>query len=111
MVTRCVAIGRYDRPPAEGWRSRLSNMIRCARTLGVAVARVRSRWPAAPPPRGRPRPPTYGVGELKNQQVTMSDGTVLSANVYYPTDTSTRAGGVGLVPGDPHADPVRQGRR
>jgi uncharacterized protein len=60
--------------------------IRCARTVGLAIvawlalAGTASAW--------TPEAATYGVGELKNQQITMSDGTVLSANVYYPTDSS-----------------------
>jgi len=31
-----------------------------------------------------PEPATYGVVEQQNVPVTMSDGTVLRANVYYP---------------------------
>jgi uncharacterized protein len=71
-------------------------MIRCARTLGVAVvawlalAGTASAW--------TPEAATYGVGELKNQQVTMSDGTVVSANVYYPTNTSTGQEASGSFP-------------
>ena len=38
-----------------------------------------------------PEPATYGVGEHANVPVTMSDGTILSANVYYPTNSSGQA--------------------
>jgi putative CocE/NonD family hydrolase len=37
----------------------------------------------------KPGPERYGVGERDNVPVTMNDGTVLRANVYYPTDPST----------------------
>ncbi|MEA2496793.1 MAG: uncharacterized protein QOJ29_4704 [Thermoleophilaceae bacterium] len=37
----------------------------------------------------KPAAPTYGVGEQKNVPVTMSDGVVLRANVYYPTNLET----------------------
>jgi hypothetical protein len=42
-----------------------------------------------------PEPATYGQGSQTNLSVTMSDGTVLRANVYYPTDPKTgqEAGG------------------
>src|SRR5436309_710322 len=36
----------------------------------------------------QPEPATYGIGEHANVGVTMKDGTRLSANVYYPTDSS-----------------------
>src|ERR1700685_3724736 len=70
--------------------------IRRARTLGVAVvawlalAGTACAW--------TPEAATYGVGELKNQQITMSDGTVLSANVYYPTNSSTGQEASGSFP-------------
>jgi len=35
-----------------------------------------------------PQPATYSVGTELDQPVTMSDGTVLRADVYYPTDRS-----------------------
>ena len=57
--------------------------------------------------RGEPGPERYGVGEHQNVPVTMSDGTVLRADVYFPTD-KTRRGRRRLVPGDPHPDSVRQ---
>ena len=36
-----------------------------------------------------PEAATYGTGERTNVPVTMSDGTVLRANVFYPTDPKT----------------------
>ena len=38
-----------------------------------------------------PEPATYGVGEIANVGVTMSDGTVLRVDEYYPTTSSGAA--------------------
>src|SRR4051794_18153289 len=38
-----------------------------------------------------PEPATYGVGSQMNVPVTMKDGTVLSADVYFPTESSGAA--------------------
>ncbi|MCX4834373.1 CocE/NonD family hydrolase [Streptomyces sp. NBC_01016] len=43
----------------------------------------------APPSTALPDPPAYGVGITHNVPITMSDGVVLEANVYAPTDPST----------------------
>lgn len=45
-----------------------------------------------------PDPPRYEVGMEKNVAVTMSDGTVLRANVYYPTDPATGEAAKGPFP-------------
>jgi len=45
-----------------------------------------------------PEPATFGVGETKSVPVTMSDGTVLRADVYYPTDSRTGAPATGPFP-------------
>jgi uncharacterized protein len=76
------------------------NRMRSALTLGVAVgvAATACLSLAAPAAAWTPESATYGVGELKNQQITMSDGTVLSANVYYPTDASTGQEASGSFP-------------
>jgi predicted acyl esterase len=37
----------------------------------------------------KPGPERYGIGERHNVPVTMRDGTVLRANVLYPTDPSS----------------------
>jgi putative CocE/NonD family hydrolase len=55
-------------------------------TTAVAVA-------ATPAPSWRPQAPTYGMGEHLDQPVTASDGTVLRANVYYPTSAGHAARG------------------
>ncbi|HVB94606.1 MAG TPA: CocE/NonD family hydrolase [Acidimicrobiales bacterium] len=36
----------------------------------------------------KPEPATYGIGQRTDVPVTAADGTVLSANVYYPTNAS-----------------------
>src|SRR5438552_17639653 len=46
----------------------------------------------------KPEPATYGVGEHKNVAVTMSDGVVLRANVFYPTEPKTGAPATGPFP-------------
>lgn len=45
-----------------------------------------------------PQPPSYGEGSELNQPVTMSDGTVLRADVFYPTDPATGAAATGPFP-------------
>src|SRR4051812_32702049 len=56
-----------------------------------AVARPKA--PAWTPPE-----PKYGVGEDHHVTVTMSDGTVLRANVYYPTDAQSGKRATGSFP-------------
>jgi putative CocE/NonD family hydrolase len=46
----------------------------------------------------KPGPERYGMGERKNVPVQMEDGTVLRANVYYPTDPQTAAAADGHFP-------------
>jgi uncharacterized protein len=46
------------------------------------------RASAAPGSTYQPGPAKYGVGKTVDQPVTMRDGTVLRADVYYPTDSS-----------------------
>jgi uncharacterized protein len=46
----------------------------------------------------QPGPERYGVGKDTNVGVTMSDGTVLRANVYYPTDAKTGQRASGRFP-------------
>jgi hypothetical protein len=43
---------------------------------------------AAPGSTWKPEAATYGVGKSVDKAVTMADGTVLRADVYYPTDSS-----------------------
>ncbi len=54
-----------------------------------------------------PEPAHYGVVEQQSVPVTMSDGTVLRANVYDQAINGKAA--PGAVPGAAHPDPVRQG--
>jgi hypothetical protein len=49
--------------------------------LALVVPAPASAW--------KPGPPQYDVGVRMNVPVTMSDGTVLRADVYYPTDPAT----------------------
>src|SRR6476660_8860103 len=46
----------------------------------------------------QPAAPSYGVGMHKNVDVKMSDGVLLRANVYYPTDPKTDAAAKGPFP-------------
>ncbi len=55
----------------------------------AAVPGAASAAGGAAPPAWQPEQPTYGVGSTTNVGVTMADGTVLRADVYYPTDRST----------------------
>ena len=56
---------------------------------GLAVSAVVLTLIAAPAAGAwKPGKPRYGVGERRNVPVTMRDGTVLRANVFYPTDPS-----------------------
>jgi putative CocE/NonD family hydrolase len=62
---------------------------RCKRKQATKHKRKRRPAPAAPTLTGKPSQPVYGAGVQKNVGVTMSDGTVLRANVHYPTDPRT----------------------
>jgi hypothetical protein len=53
---------------------------------------------AGPAAAWSPRPAAYGVGVKKNVPVTMSDGTVLRAYVFFPTDPKTGARRPGRSP-------------
>jgi predicted acyl esterase len=45
-----------------------------------------------------PQPATYGTGSLLDLPVTMSDGTVLRADLYFPTTAGTSTPANGLFP-------------
>jgi uncharacterized protein len=62
------------------------NPTRCAWTFGVALLAAAAM--AAPAQAWAPEAATYGVAEQANDAITMADGTVLRANVYYPTDST-----------------------
>src|SRR5919109_5372981 len=46
----------------------------------------------------QPGPERYGVGKRQNVPVTMADGTVLRADVYFPTNKVTGAEAPGPFP-------------
>ena len=61
-----------------------------ARAIALAALLAAACWqPAFAAGTGYSRPATYGVGQAKDLTVRMSDGVVLAADVYYPTDPAT----------------------
>jgi putative CocE/NonD family hydrolase len=68
----------------------------CAAAVAAVVAAVALAAPSAQA--WSPEGATYGVGSQTNVPVTMSDGTVLEANVYYPTDPATGQEASGSFP-------------
>lgn len=69
-------------------------------TLAGAAAPAAAAGPGGPAGSGAwaPQPSVYGVGTARTQPVTAQDGTVLRADVYYPTDPSTGAAATGPFP-------------
>src|SRR5579875_3565468 len=67
---------------------------------GSAGAAPRSRTRTAVPARAAwsPQAARYGSSEQANVPVTMSDGTVLRADVYTPTDPATGRPAAGTFP-------------
>jgi len=73
--------------------------MRRAQACGGLIAALAALALAAPAARAwTPEAATYGLGSQTNLAVTMSDGTVLRANVYYPTDPSTGQEATGSFP-------------
>src|SRR3984957_15807526 len=70
--------------------------IRCAWMLGIAVLAAATF--AAPAAAWTPESAAYGVGTQSNASIKMSDGTVLKANVYSPTDLKTGKAAAGPFP-------------
>ncbi len=64
----------------------------------VAIAVVGLAWVAPQAQAWSPEPATYGMGEQMNVSITASDGTVLRADVYYPTQASSGAPAPGPFP-------------
>ncbi len=58
--------------------------------LALAAPAAATSW--------QPEPASYGIGEHANVGVPMADGTVLRANVFFPTDTKTGAAAPGPFP-------------
>ncbi len=89
-ITRWAGV-RAAAVPAGAVGVRLTVALGAACALACALA-------AAPALAWQPEPAQYGVGSQTNVPVTMSDGTVLRANVYFPTDPSTGAAAAGQFP-------------
>ena len=70
---------------------------RSSQTLGAATAAADTVTPADAPS-WSPQPAIYGTGSLLDQPVTMSDGTILRADVYFPTTQGTSTAASGLFP-------------
>ena len=71
--------------------------------IGLAVMPATAVEPthagsSSPPEVWNPEPPTYGIVKETNVPVTMSDGTVLRADVYRPSDLQTGEAAGGLFP-------------
>jgi hypothetical protein len=84
-------------PPRIAARRRLVCAIVALLVLGAAAPAaavqgraVRAAW--------QPGPSVYGVGLTSNVPVTMADGAVLRADVYFPTDRGTAAPAPGPFP-------------
>jgi putative CocE/NonD family hydrolase len=71
---------------------------RCRLQLALAAFAVALACPAAASAAWQPEPARYGVGSVKSVPVTMSDGTVLRADVFYPTNPSTGKEASGRFP-------------
>ncbi len=72
--------------------SRGCHLSRSCWQLGSAALNPQAAF-AWKPERGR-----YGIGELQNVSIKTSGGTVLSANVYYPTDPKSGKEAAGKFP-------------
>ncbi len=67
---------------------------RSVQALGAATAAADTVSPSS----WEPQPATYGTGSLLDQPVAMSDGTILRADVYFPTVAGTDTPANGLFP-------------
>lgn len=76
----------------------LSDRLGAALLAAIAVALAGAPVASAQAGPWTPEPATYGQGEQTNVPVQMSDGTVLRANVYYPTDPGTGQAAPGPFP-------------
>src|SRR3954447_3439342 len=85
--------GRLTRARAAVARTR-----RFVAAAGLAASVLAVALTAAPAAAWKPGPERFGVGERHNVPVRMRDGTVLRANVFYPTDRSTGKAAAGPFP-------------
>ncbi len=80
-------------------RAGLATLLAAATVSGLLAATASTTAQAQSTPAATsaatwsPQPSTYGVGTQYDEPVTMSDGTVLRANVYYPTTGGKAANG------------------
>src|ERR1700761_6339991 len=72
------------------------SLVRRIAALAAVIGAFAMAAPAAQA--WTPEGASYGVGSQTNIPVTMSDGTVLRANVYYPTDPATGQEAAGSFP-------------
>jgi putative CocE/NonD family hydrolase len=94
---------RGSAPPAPAITidSPLGGVMRRRRTgftAGLTAALAALVLTAARAEAWQPGSPAFGVGTQTNLAVTMSDGTVLRANVYFPTDPKTGNAAPGPFP-------------
>ena len=90
LVVPAVLGGSGPASSAKSGQNLDADSAAAADTVTGASAADASTW--------SPQAATYGTGSLLNLPVTMSDGTVLRADMYFPTTagTSTAANGQGL---------------
>jgi putative CocE/NonD family hydrolase len=69
-----------------------------AQSLGAAATAADNTVTQASLSSWSPQPAIYGTGSVLDQPVTMSDGTILRADVYFPTTQGTTTPAVGLFP-------------
>ena len=69
-----------------------------AQNLGAGSAAAADTAQEADAGSWTPQPATYGTGSLRDLPVTMADGTVLRADVYFPTTAGTGTAANGLFP-------------
>lgn len=79
-------------------RRMLSALGALLAVAAVAAPAAQASTGGAGPARWVPQAATYGEGSSLNLPVTMSDGTVLRADVYYPTDPRTGREAAGRFP-------------
>jgi putative CocE/NonD family hydrolase len=71
-----------------------ASLLACTLTVVLVAAAISA--PAALA--WKPEKPRYGIGVRRNLAVKMSDGVILRANVYYPTDPKTGKEASGTFP-------------
>src|SRR5581483_5313422 len=92
----CSGRPRYTSFRTGGMTPASAKARRCAQVLVGLMAVAALTAPAANA--WQPEAASYGVGSQLNQAVKMSDGTVLRANVLYPTDPKTGTAAPGPFP-------------